>query len=153
MLQGRFAEAHEIWEHGDSIMGFRGPTVFVYRGECYRRQGEVALARRELELAVQRAPQRLSAWINLALLNQDPALMERVSRECVAFAPLLMETLGGSTAERLEGVLQAMRGNRRSSSEHISYHLWNRIWRRHASYRFGLTNAGASSGIATATTT
>lgn len=151
MLQGRLGEAHEIWEHGDTVMGFRGPTVFVYRGECYRRQGEVALARRELEFAVQQAPQRLSAWINLALLNQDPEELERVSRECVAFAPLLMGTLRGSTAERLEGVLQAMRGNRRSSPEHISYHLWDRIWRRHAAYQFGLTSAGASSATATTT--
>ena len=141
MFQGRFAEAHEIWEHGDSVMGFRGPTVFVYRGECYRRQGEVALARRELELAVRQAPQRLSAWITLARLNQEPEELERVLRECVAFAPLLMGTLKGSTAERLEKVLAAMHGNRRSSPEHVSYQLWGRIWRRHASYRFGLGDA------------
>jgi tetratricopeptide (TPR) repeat protein len=138
MLQGRLGEAHEIWEQGNSVMGFRGPTVYVYRGECYRRQGETTLARRELEFAVRQAPHRLSAWINLALLNQDRAELKRVLGECVAFAPLLMGDLSGSTSERLEKVLEAMRGNRRSSPEHISYHLWGRVWRRHATYRPGL---------------
>jgi hypothetical protein len=42
-------------------------------------------------------------------------------------APLLMEELGGGAAERLERVLEAMRGNRSSSI--VSYHLWGRVWR------------------------
>jgi len=135
MFQGRLAEAHDIWEHGDSLMHFRGPSVYVYRGECYRRQGNVALAQRELEFAVRQAPQRLSARINLALLNGEREKMDRALHECIAFAPLLMGTLAGNPAERLEKVLEAMRGNRRSSPEHVSYHLWGRVWRRDASYR------------------
>ena len=135
MLQGRLAEAHDIWERGDSVMHFRGPSVYVYRGECYRRQGNVALARPELEFAVRQAPQRLSARINLALLNGERDELEQTLRECAAFAPVLVGTLTGSPAERLEKVLEAMRGNRRSSPEHITYHLWDRVWRRDAAYR------------------
>jgi tetratricopeptide (TPR) repeat protein len=145
MFQGRLREAHALWERGESIMGFRGPTAYVYRGECYRRQGDTASARRELESAVRQAPQRLSAWINLALVNGDREELERAVRECVAFAPMLMGVLTGTAAERLEKVLEAMRGNRRSSPDHVSYHLWGRVWRRHASYRSGMTGAGAPS--------
>ena len=72
----------------------------------------------------------LSARINLALLEGDPESLERLERECTAFAPLLMAELDGSPAERLEQVLTAMRGNRSSSEWTMSYHLWGRLWRR-----------------------
>jgi len=64
------------------------------------------------------------------LLDQDPAALERVERKCAAFAPLLMSELKGSPAERLEQVLDAMRGNRSSSEWHMTYHLWGHVWRR-----------------------
>jgi tetratricopeptide (TPR) repeat protein len=128
MLQGDLREAQEIWDKGLRVMGFAGPTLYVYRGECYRRQGEVELARRELETAVQSSPQRLSAWINLALLDGGAEALERAERQCAAFAPILMEELDGAPSERLEKVLLAMRGNRRSSPMHITYFLWDRLW-------------------------
>jgi tetratricopeptide (TPR) repeat protein len=133
MLQGDLRGAQKIWKKGVSL-ACAGPTLYVYRGECYRRQGNIRRARRDLERAVREKPQRLSAWINLALLNRDEAEMARIEAECTAFAPLLMAELSGDTAERLEGVLEAMRGNRRSTPMHICYHLWGRIWRRAAAY-------------------
>ncbi len=128
MLQGRLREAQRIWQRGISIMRFEGPTLYVYRGECYRRQGELAKARRDLEVAVRDKPQRLSAWINLALVDGRRDALLSAEHRCVEFVPLLMEELGGSTAERLEKVLDAMRGNR--SSYRVSYHLWGRVWNR-----------------------
>jgi tetratricopeptide (TPR) repeat protein len=130
MFQGDLRQAQDIWDRGLSITHWAGPTLYVYRGECYRRQGKAALARRELETALQQKPHRLSARINLALLNEDPEAIERVEQECIAFAPLLMEELSGSPAERLEKVLEAMRGNRSSSQWHVTYHLWGHLWRR-----------------------
>lgn len=130
MLQGELRQAQEIWREGLSATRCAGPTLYVYRGECYRRQGETALARRDIEVALRDKPQRLSARINLALLDGTPEALDQASRECAAIAPLLMDELRGSTAEKLEQVLEAMRGNRSSSPWHISYHLWGRIWRR-----------------------
>jgi tetratricopeptide (TPR) repeat protein len=131
MLQGDLRHAQEIWERGLSRTDRTpGPTLYAYRGECYRRQGEVELARRELETGLRQKPQRLSARINLALLDQDPEALEQVERDCAAFAPLLMSELAGSPAERLEQVLVAMRGNRSSSEWNVSYHLWGHLWRR-----------------------
>lgn len=132
MLQGELAQAQRIWKQGLSITRFAGPTLYVYRGECFRRQGDVPQARRELETALQQKPQRLSAQINMALLDGEADTLARVERACVAHAPLLMEQLTGGPAEKLEQVLAAMRGNRSSSAWHVSYHLWGRIWRRAA---------------------
>lgn len=131
MLQGDLRQAQEIWKRGDSLThGAPGPTLYVYRGECYRRQGEVELARKELETGLRQKPQRLSARMNLALLDGDPAALARAVTDCEAIAPLLMAETTGTPAERLEQVLVAMRGNRSSSEAHVSYHLWGRLWRR-----------------------
>ncbi len=130
MFQGELREAQKIWARGLSINQWAGPTLYVYRGECYRRQGEVELARSELETGLRQKPQRLSARINLALLDRDPDALRRAEQECEAFAPLLMEEVSGSPAERLESVLEAMRGNRSSSEKHVTYHLWGHVWRR-----------------------
>jgi tetratricopeptide (TPR) repeat protein len=131
MFQGDLRQAQKIWKRGLSrTHRVPGPTLYVYRGECYRRQGELELARHQLETGLRQKPQRLSARINLALLDRDPEALERVERECVAFAPLLMSELKGSPAERLEQVLEAMRGNRSSSEWNVSYHLWGHLWRR-----------------------
>ena len=129
MFQGRLERAQQIWEEGLANVSAL-PTLYAYRGECYRRQGEVKKAQADFAVALRRQPERLSARINLALLNREPDALERAVRECVAFAPLLMDELSGGPAERLEGVLQAMRGNRSSSPWLLSYHLWGRIWRR-----------------------
>lgn len=130
MFQGELSEAQKIWQKGLRLTGFPGPTLFVYRGECYRRQGDVGRARKDLETALQQKPQRLSAQINMALMSADATTLDRAERECITNAPILMEQLTGTTAERLEQVLEAMRGNRSSSPWHVSYHLWGRIWRR-----------------------
>jgi len=133
MLQGDLRRAQKIWEQGLArTHPVPGPTLYVYRGECYRRQGELDLARAELETGLRQKPQRLSARINLALLDEDPEAIARAERDCMAFAPLLMAELTGSPAERLEHVLEAMRGNRSSSEWNMSYHLWGRLWRRGA---------------------
>lgn len=131
MLQGNLRRAQEIWKKGDSLTeGAPGPTLYVYRGECYRRQGEIALARQELETGLRQKPQRLSARINLALLDGNRDALARAERDCEVLMPLLMAELTGSPSERLEQVLIAMRGNRSSSESHVSYHLWGRLWRR-----------------------
>lgn len=129
MLQGKLESAQRIWSEGLEITKFAGPTLYVYRGECYRRQGKVELARKDLQTAVRDKPERISAWVNLALLDLQPETLQRAHAECTAAFPLLMEHLSGTVAEQLEGVLTAMRGNRRSSPSHVSYHLWGRVWR------------------------
>ena len=128
MLQGDLGDAQKIWEKGVSQTG-PGPTLYAYRGECYRRQGELACARRELMTGVEEKPHRVSARINLALLDGAPEAVAQAERECTAIAPLLMESLSGSPAEKLEQVLEAMRGNRSSSPALVSYHLWGHVWR------------------------
>lgn len=131
MLQGDLQRAQKIWSDGLArTHPVPGPTLYVYRGECYRRQGELELARTELETGLRQKPQRLSARINLALLDRDPEALARAERDCTAFAPLLMAQLTGSSTERLEQVLEAMRGNRSSSDWNMSYHLWGHLWRR-----------------------
>jgi tetratricopeptide (TPR) repeat protein len=125
MLQGDLREAQTTWKKGLSV-ACAGPTLYVYRGECFRRQGEVDAARRDLELAVSQKPQRLSAQINLALLDRRDDSLRRIEQKCVEYAPLLMDDLKGTVAERLEQVLEAMRGNR--SSTRATYHLWDRVW-------------------------
>ena len=107
--------------------------LYVYRGECHRRQGELDPARRDLQTAVRNSPERLSAWINLALLDGEPQAVDDAERRCRTFAPLLMDELSDCSAtERLEGMLAAMRGNRRSTPVHMTYHLWGRLWHRAA---------------------
>jgi tetratricopeptide (TPR) repeat protein len=131
MLQGDLAAAQTTWAEGLEFSGgFAGPTLYVYRGECHRRQGERSEARADLEYAIAEKPQRLSAHVNLALLDGDPESLQRAESACRSFAPLLMEDLTGTTAEKLEQVLLAMRGNRSSSPWHMTYHLWGRLWRR-----------------------
>lgn len=126
MLQGDLAEAQRIWAEGLTATGCAGPTLYVYRGECYRRQGELARARQDLEVAVREKPQRLSGWINLALLDGGGAELARVHRACAEAAPVLMSEVTGEPAAQLEQVLAAMRGNRGSSR--VTYHLWGRVW-------------------------
>jgi len=131
MLQGDLATAQKTWTEGLELSGgFAGPTLYVYRGECYRRQGEETKARADLEYAIEQKPQRLSAHINLALLNGDPGSLQRAESACSSFAPLLMDDVEGTPAERLEQVLLAMRGNRSSSPWHMMYNLWGRLWRK-----------------------
>jgi len=130
MQQGDLTGAQKIWAEGVQVTQFEGPTLFVLRGECSRLQGEIERARRDLDHALQQKPQRLSARVNLALLDDDAERTAEAIRACEAFAPVLMDETQGTPRERLEAVLRAMRGNRSSSPWLISYHLWGRIWRR-----------------------
>ncbi|MDX2166786.1 MAG: tetratricopeptide repeat protein [Deltaproteobacteria bacterium] len=130
MLQGDLAGAQRTWEEGLRINRVAGPTLFVYRGECYRRQGDRARAREDLDVALREKPHRLSARINLALLTGESDALQRVEADCRRLMPVLMATLSGGPAQKLEQVLVAMRGNRSSSEWHISYHLWDRVWGR-----------------------
>jgi tetratricopeptide (TPR) repeat protein len=125
MLQGELDEAQRTWKEGLAVTR-AGPTLYVYRGECFRRQGRADAARRDLELAVRQKPQRLSAWINLALLDQRDDVLQQVERKLIESAPLLMAELSGTLTDKLEKVLDSMRGNR--SSTRVTYHLWNKVW-------------------------
>lgn len=125
-LKGNFAEAQAIWAEGVSITS-AGPTLYIYRGECHRRQGDTASAREDLAQAIREKPHRVSGWMNRALLERDDASLDQAVGECRALAPFLMDEMVGDPAEKLEGFLAAMRGNRSSSI--VSYHLWGRVWR------------------------
>ncbi len=70
-LQGRLREGLATFQEGYEATDFEGPSVFVYRGEFHRRLGDVEAARRDLDLAIQHKPQRVSAWINRVLLDAD----------------------------------------------------------------------------------
>jgi tetratricopeptide (TPR) repeat protein len=126
LLKGDFAEAQAIWAQGVSITS-AGPTLYVYRGECHRLQGSVAKAREDLAQAIREKPHRVSGWLNLALLEREATSLDRALDQCRALAPLLIDELEGGPAEKLDGFLAAMRGNRSSSI--VSYHSWGRVWR------------------------
>lgn len=130
MFQGDPDDAQRVWERGRRERRFEGPTLYAYRGECHRRQGNLAAARRDFHTALAQKPQRLSARVGLALVERTPALLDDALQQCAAFAPCLLDSLQGSPEERLEGVLSAMRGNRSSSPWMMSYHLWGHLWRR-----------------------
>ncbi len=130
MFQDDLDDALSIWREGVEVMSFEGPTLFIFRGECHRRRGAIEAARADLETAIRQKPQRLSAWINLALLERDASAIEQAIERCRTFAPLLMEQLDGTPEEQLEGVLAAMRGNRSSSPDLMCYQLWGQTWRR-----------------------
>ncbi len=130
MFQGSLDEALEVWRRGVELRRFEGPTLFVYRGECHRRLRMPDEARRDLETAIAQKPQRLSAWINLALLDGDEKVVAEAMQKCEHFAPILMQELQGTASQRLEGVLEAMRGNRSSVPDHMLYFLWGHLWSR-----------------------
>jgi len=130
MFQGELREALDVWQEGVRVMHFEGPTLFVFRGECHRRLGMREQARSDLETAVRQKPQRISARVNLALLEGEEEALALSLRDCRELAPLLVDQLEGSPAERLEQVLLAMRGNRSSSPDLMMTHLWGHVWRR-----------------------
>jgi tetratricopeptide (TPR) repeat protein len=130
MLQNDLDGAQRIWAEGLQLNPVAGPTLYIYRGECYRRQGDSTRAREDLDVALREKPHRLSAHINLALLTGETDALQRAVAHCRRLMPLLMETLTGDPAETLEQVLLAMRGNRSSSEWGICYHLFDRVWGR-----------------------
>lgn len=111
-----------------------GPTTPLVRGEALRRLGHADQAREHLGRAVELAPGRISAWVNLALLElgagRRPELRAAL-RQIIERAPSLVRDLAhdrGRTlplddparlASDLEHTLTMMRGNR--SSRMITY--------------------------------
>lgn len=127
----RFESAIEWCARGEALV-VPGRTQFVYRGEAHRRLGNAREARADLLRAIELNPNRISAWLNLALLEQEPGLtrevgeMLRRSAEGLsrsACAELGIEPASGSnladSARLFEHVLTMMRGNR--SSNFVSY--------------------------------
>ena len=131
LFQGELRAAQDTWSKGVAETGMNGPTLFIYRGECFRRQGNTREARKDLLHAAAQRPQRLSALINLALLDERSEVTHQAQQACRTFAPLLMRELE-SSPKPLEDVLAAMRGNRSSLPSLQSYHLWGHVWRRAA---------------------
>mgnify|MGYP006133729461 CR=1 FL=1 len=113
---------------GIKAADFEGPTVFVYRGEIYRRQGHFAKATEDLNIAVTSKPERISAWINRALLDHAMGddrtckILGRAIRRTNpgawwdASAQVGTEPLSLSHAPQvLEALLDLMQGNRSSA--------------------------------------
>ena len=40
MLEGNLQKALLTWQKGLDIVHFAGPTLYAYRGECYRLNGD-----------------------------------------------------------------------------------------------------------------
>jgi tetratricopeptide (TPR) repeat protein len=106
-----------------------GRTQFAYRGEAHRRLGDRVRALADLDKAIELTPTRLSAWINLALVDREPTVLATTFREVARQAPGLVDDASSelgldarNTAEDpsalvqlFEHVLGMMRGNRASS--------------------------------------
>ncbi len=110
-----------------------GRTQFAYRGEAYRRLGDRENARRDLVIALELTPTRLSSWLNSALIDEHPLELESAFRGLLRHAPGLVQDACvelGSEWDRVsadpplqirlfEHVLTMMRGNR--SSAFVTY--------------------------------
>jgi tetratricopeptide (TPR) repeat protein len=106
-----------------------GRTQYAYRGEAYRRLGDSKRALEDLEHSLELTPTRISAWMNLSLVERDRALLNSTFRALQKQAPGLVDDacrelgldvprLLGETdaiARVFEHALLMMRGNRASS--------------------------------------
>ncbi len=129
MLQGDLDEALRVQRQGIAVMGSAIGSVFIYRGEALLRAGRLSEAERDLTEAERRAPTRLSAWIDLAILDHrrgDLASRDARVRRLMEHAPALIGDAGGrqlyaGSHRDLLGVLErarhALRGNRSSSCQ------------------------------------
>ena len=126
LLNGHPRIALWTFARGIRVVGFEGPTVFVYRGEAHRILGRVERAQQDLEQAVRSKPQRISAWINLALADPKDSEMARQLAPAIRNSnPSLWwdaATAAGAdpldeqdAMEILRSCLALMRGNRSSS--------------------------------------
>ena len=135
LVQGHYEKTLEALAFGIKRMHDTvGPAVYPYRAEALRRLGRLDEARLDLQRAIETSPRRLSAWINLGLLEaargDEGALgtaFERVRGWATGFmadaaaeihevAWLDGDALPGATVQRrlLEHMLLMMRGNRAS---------------------------------------
>lgn len=127
-LLGKGDEALNKLSEGIEEANFEGPTVYVYRGEIHRRAGRLEQARSDLQIAVQSKPERISGWINRALVDHQEGHSEpsRVLGRAIrntnpnlwwtacAAAKQPPLSLAGSPVV-LETILDLMRGNRSSA--------------------------------------
>lgn len=67
LLEGDPSASLAMNARGVAVMNSEGPAIYVYRGEAYRRLGQLDEACAELERADELHPARASAAINLAL--------------------------------------------------------------------------------------
>jgi hypothetical protein len=131
MLLGHDERALALWEEGKAhYIYIDAEATYCYRGELLRRRGELEQARPDLELAVRARPERLGAWVNLALLHhaagrEDPLrdAVARVEALCPAFAwearrDALLDHDGvrdpDALARYMSTLLELLRGNRSS---------------------------------------
>jgi hypothetical protein len=123
MLEGRHAEALAAGARGLARAG-EGPSLFVYRGEAHRRRGDLDAAQADLTRACAMNPSRVSAWVNLALLQgaRGDDAGQRATLDRLAWqAPSLLHDAaralpsGPGAAALLDRCLAMMRGNRSST--------------------------------------
>lgn len=131
LLRGELARASYYQRVGKFRYGeLRTATTHVYRGEVLRRRGDLAAARRDLEIAVENKPGRVAAAMNLALVYdglgmhaERDALLARLQRRAPAIIWEASRAAGlpASTAiapQQLQPIVDAalrlMRGNRSS---------------------------------------
>ena len=112
-----------------------GRTIYAYRGEAHRRLGELDRAEDDLRQILELTPERISAWLNLALVGSardDRRMLDPVFRKTARRAPALVDDacheLGldplvlpsdDDLVRLFEHILHMMRGNR--SSNFVSY--------------------------------
>ena len=119
LCRGEARRALDVFAEGIATTNFAGPTLFIYRAEAHLVLGDRAAGEADLRTARATKPQRLSTWMNLALLHEqdgDPRPAEVLVRLVAARLPgLAHDGRGGSPAQRLRRWLAMMRGNRSSS--------------------------------------
>ena len=128
LLTQDFEGARTTWNEGVKAARFRGPTLYIYEGEMLRKTGEFEAARIRLDHALTTKPERISTWINRALLsnslgNEEPLafLAQWIQTQCpgmwmdVSAAANIPATSLAEPSIRFELLLEMMRGNRSSA--------------------------------------
>jgi tetratricopeptide (TPR) repeat protein len=135
MIRGRWSEAIAWCDRGLEAVPPPGRTMFAYRGEVYRRAGDLERAEADLRHMLELTPGRISSWMNLALVRAaraDHALLLPTLARLRRRAPGLVDdgcrelgidALGSHDASAVvrvfEHLLAMMRGNR--SSGFVTY--------------------------------
>lgn len=132
MLLGQYDRALALWEEGKRHYTYLdAEATYCYRGELYRRRGQLDAAEADLSLAVTHRPDRVGAWINIALLHAArgnvTAMREAVAevdRIVPAFSAEVQAATPSAVARadldpatctaQMETLLGWMRGNRSS---------------------------------------
>jgi len=133
LIEGQYEKALDMLALGvERLENTTGPAVYPHRAEALRRLGRFDAARADLERALDATPRRLSAWINLALLEaavgDAPALgraFEQVRQRAAGLMADAAEDIGeaawldgdavpSAAVQRrlLERMLVMLRGNR-----------------------------------------